>query len=101
MKLIIITAIQEFEQHVKQIFKTAGIKAFTYKSVTGYRDDSLNAIDSNWFATEFNENESILFFAFVHEKVLNETIELIQLFNKQQETLSRIHFATLNIEQSN
>ena len=100
MKLLLITAVSEFENEVKQILKKAQVKTFSYQEVTGYRNTSEDAIESNWFGTERNENESIMFYAFVEKEKVNSIGEAISEFNAKQETLSHIHLAVLNIEQS-
>ena len=51
MKLILITAVAEFENEVKQILKKAQVKTFSYREVTGYRNTSEDAIESNWFGS--------------------------------------------------
>lgn len=38
MKLLIITAVAEFDKDIKQILKQADVKTFTYKEVKGYKD---------------------------------------------------------------
>ena len=101
MKLLLITAVTEFENEVKQILKKAQVKTFSYREVTGYRNTSEDAIESNWFGTEMNENVSILFYAFVPKENVDLVFSLIAEFNSQQETLSHIHSAVLNIEKSN
>lgn len=68
MKLLIITAIAIFEKDIKQMLKEAEVKTFTYKEVKGYNDISEEAIEKNWFASEINETESILFYAFVKKE---------------------------------
>jgi nitrogen regulatory protein PII len=101
MKLLLITAVSEFENEVKQILKKAQVKTFSYREVTGYRNTSEDAIESNWFGTEMNENESILFYAFVQKENVDLVFNLITEFNSQKEILSHIHSAILNIEKSN
>jgi len=101
MKLLIITAIIAFEKGIKQMLKEADVKTFSYKEVKGYRDISDESIGSNWFGTEMNENESILFYAFVKKEKVDSLFELINGFNLKQESLSKIHVAVLNIEKSN
>ncbi|MFY8180813.1 MAG: P-II family nitrogen regulator [Flavobacterium sp.] len=101
MKLLIITAVAEFEKEVKQILKKAQVKTFSYREVTGYRNTSEDAIESNWFGTEMNENESIMFYAFVEEENVDMVCRAITEFNAKQETLSHIHSAVINIEKSN
>ncbi|CAM4437869.1 hypothetical protein [Flavobacterium terrigena] len=101
MKLLIITSISEFENEIKQMLVKANVKNFSYKEVMGYHNTSNEAIGDNWFATEMNENESMLFYAFVPSENVEMIFNAINEFNGKQETLSKIHVATVNIENSN
>lgn len=101
MKLLLITAISEFEKEVKQMLKKAQVKTFSYREVTGYRNTSEDAIESNWFGTELDENESIMFYAFVEKENVDMFCDAINAFNAKQETLSHIHTAIINIEKIN
>lgn len=101
MKLLIITAIKEFEKEIKQQLKKAKVETFSYKNVIGYRDNTEDAIETNWFSSEMNKSESILFYAFVKEENVDMLFETINEFNSKQETLSHIHVAVLAIEKSN
>ena len=101
MKLLIITAIKEFENEIKQQLKTAKVTTFSCKNVIGYRDSTQDAIESNWFSSEMNKSESILFYAFVPKENVDTLFENINEFNAKQETLSHIHVAVLAIEKSN
>lgn len=101
MKLLIITAIKEFEKDVLKILKKGEVKTFTYKEVKGFKDLSEEDIEKNWFASEMNVNESILFYAFVKKENVDAVFELVKTFNNQQESMSQIHLASLNIEKSN
>ncbi|MDD2985357.1 hypothetical protein [Flavobacterium sp.] len=101
MKLLIITAIKEFEKEIKQQLKNAKVSTFSYRDVIGYRDSTEDAIESNWFSSEMNKTDSILFYAFVQEEHVEALFENINEFNVQQKTLSNIHLAVVNIEKSN
>ena len=101
MKLLIIVAVKEFEKDIKQILKKSDVKSFSYKDVMGYKDSSEDAIEKNWFATDMNENESVLFYAFVNDEKVDFLFELVDDFNAKQETISHIHVAVLCIEKSN
>lgn len=101
MKLLIITAVIDFENEIKQMLKKAHVKTFTYKEVRGFTDLSEEAIESNWFAGDMNETESILFYAFVKKENIDLLFGLVTEFNEKQETLSNIHIAVLHIEKSN
>ena len=101
MKLLIIIAIKEFEKNVKQILKKSGVEIFSYRNVTGYKDITAESIENNWFASEMNENESVMFYAFVKEENVDIVFDLINNFNSNQKTQSNIHIAVLNIEKYN
>lgn len=101
MKLLIITAITEFEKDIKSMLKKANVKAFSYRKVTGYRDVSEEFIESNWFASEMNETESLLFYAFVKKENVDLLFQLVADFNAKQETKAQVNVAALNIEKSN
>jgi hypothetical protein len=101
MKLLIITAIKEFEKEIKQQLKNAKVSTFSYKNVIGYRDNTEDAIESNWFSSEMNKSESILFYAFVKKDNVDTLFASINEFNAKQETLSQIHVVVLAIEKSN
>lgn len=101
MKLVIITAIKEFEKDIKLHLKKAEVKTFSFREVIGYRDSTEDAVESNWFSSEMNQTESILFYAFVKNETVDALFNEINDFNKKQKTLSHIHIAVMNIEKSN
>ncbi len=101
MKLLILTAVKEFDKDIIQILKKADVKTFTFKEMKGFKDLSEESIESNWFATEMNINESILFYAFVKKENVDSVFGLINNFNEKQKTSSHIHLAVLNIEKHN
>ncbi|WP_188050414.1 hypothetical protein [Flavobacterium sp. GP15] len=101
MKLLIITAVLDFENEIKQMLKKAHVKTFTFKEVKGFTDLSEEAIESNWFAGDMHETESILFYAFVKKENIDPLFDLVNDFNAKQVTKSNIHIAVLNIEKSN
>ena len=100
MKLLIITAVTAYEKEIKQLLKNVQVKTYTYKLVTGFKDVSEESIESNWFANEMNETDSILFYAFVKKDNVDLFMNSVESFNERQETLSRVHVAVLNIEKS-
>ena len=48
-----------------------------------------------------NENESILYYAFVKKENVDLFFDFVNEFNRKQQSLSHIHVAVLNIEKSN
>jgi nitrogen regulatory protein PII len=98
MKLLLITAVREFEKDIKQILKKVQVKSFSYKNVNGFKDNSEDALEANWFATNMQETESILFYAFVKEDKVDGLFDMVKEFNIEQVSKSNIHVAVLNIE---
>jgi nitrogen regulatory protein PII len=98
MKLLIITAVREFEKDIKQLLKKAQVKSFSYKDVKGFKDNSEDDLEANWFATNMQETESVLFYAFVSEEKVDGLFDMVKEFNTEQVSKSNIHVAVLNIE---
>ena len=101
MKLLIITAINVFEKEVKKILKKSGIKTFSYTDIKGFRDSTEESVESNWFASEMNENESLMFYSFASQEKTDLLFKYANEFNETQKTLSKIHVVILNVEKSN
>ena len=77
MKLVLITAIAEFEKEVKKMLKEAKVKSYSYRDVKGFRDASEEGVETNWFGTEMNEIESIVFYAFVSKENVSILFDLM------------------------
>jgi len=101
MKLLLLTALKEFEKDIKQIFKKLGVKSFSYRDVNGFKDSSEEVMEDNWFASNMQENESVLFYAFVEKGNVETVFGKVADFNEKQNMESHIHLAMLNIEKSN
>lgn len=101
MKLLIITAVKAFEENVKEILKTNQVLNYSYNPVIGYRDSTLDSVSNNWFGTEMNKSESILFFAFVAQTESDNVFNDIEKFNENNEMKTKIHVFVSPIEKSN
>lgn len=101
MKLVLITAIAEFEKEVKKMLKEAKVKSYSYRDVKGFRDASEEGVEDNWFGSEMNETDSVMFYAFILQHHLDALIEKINTFNKNQEFASKVHLAVLSVEKYN
>jgi nitrogen regulatory protein PII len=101
MKLIVVTAIREFESEIKKSLLDSGIKSFSHTHVTGYRHSSLEAVSTNWFASEMDETESVIFYAIAPDENANIVFSRIQMYNESVGTRSKVHIVILNTEKSN
>lgn len=101
MKLLIITAVKTFEDRVKKMLADNQVITYSYNPVIGYRDSTQESVNRNWFATEMNKTESLLFFAFVSDGTSGNVFEAIEELNKTCDLHSRVHIAITPIERSN
>ncbi|WP_445718877.1 hypothetical protein [Flavobacterium sp.] len=101
MKLVVITAIAEFEKDVKKMLKEAKVKSYSYRDVKGFRDASEENVESNWFGSEMNETESVVFYAFVLQQNLDILFDEVKEFNNKQDSVSHVHLAVLGVEKYN
>nr|WP_314867544.1 hypothetical protein [uncultured Flavobacterium sp.] len=101
MKLLIITAVSDFEKDIKKILRQAEVNTFSYRDVKGFKDNSGEDVETNWFGSEINETDSLLFYAFVKKENVDMVFDFVTIFNEKQEIESKIHIAVLNIEKSN
>jgi hypothetical protein len=96
-----ITAIEAFEKDIKFLLKKCTITHFSYTDVKGYRDLSNKSVGENWFASDMNESQSIIFFAFVPKEKSDKLFNSVKKFNDEQRTSSKVHIVLMNLEKSN
>ena len=101
MKLVVITAIAEFEKDIKNMLKEAKVKSYSYRDVKGFRDASEENVEYNWFGSEMNEMDSIVFYAFILQQNLDTLFQEVNQFNKEQKTISKVHLAVFSVEKYN
>ncbi|WP_298238429.1 hypothetical protein [uncultured Algibacter sp.] len=98
MKLVIVTAVEEFQKDVLKLFKKANIESFSSHDIDGYKNAPSVLRTSSWFPSEAVGNESQLFFSFTNESHIENLFNLIELFNKNLETNNPIKAVVLPIE---
>lgn len=99
MKLLLITAVEQFEKDVKKILSHSGVKSFSYQHVKGYKNESGSTLD-NWFSSSHPEFNSLLFTVFIECECVPDIYKSVKAFNDKQKSLSHIHVATLKIEET-
>ncbi|WP_339896225.1 hypothetical protein [uncultured Algibacter sp.] len=98
MKLVIVTAVEEFQKEVLKLFKNANIESFSKSEIDGYKNRNPLLMSSNWFASEKGGNESIMFFSFTEYDNIENLFLLIKEFNKKLETNNPLKAAVVPIE---
>lgn len=100
MKLVIVTAVEEFHKDVINLFKKAGIERFSESEIEGYKSATTLLSTTSWFASEKGSNESIMFFSFTEEVHIEALFNLIKIFNSKLETNNPIKAIVVPIERS-
>ena len=99
MKLLLITSIQEYENDVKDILRHSGVKSFSYQEVKGFKNEH-NGSATNWFGLTDIPTESILFTVFIETSCIDEIFELLEKFNAERTSLSKIHISCIAVDKS-
>lgn len=98
MKLVIVTAVEEFHNEIIKLFKNANIENFSESSIDGYKNIASILVASNWFSGEKSSNKSNMFFSFTEEENIDNLFNLIEVFNSNIETSNPIKAIVLPIE---
>lgn len=101
MKLLLITAVSDFEKEIKQLLKKVNVKSYSYNNVKGVSNTTTEELNSNWFGAEHIENDSVVFYVFVDKEKVDHFFEQVDLFNSKLDSVSKIHLASFNIEKHN
>jgi len=99
MKLLIITALAEFQKDVLKILKEAEIEAFSSSDIEGHKNANSFIAAQSWFPGERSGDESMLFFSFTKEELIAPLFELIKEYNKNLTTSNPVRVAVVGIEQ--
>lgn len=100
MKLVIVTAVEQFQKDVLQLFKKANIENFSSSEIDGYKNGSSLLMASNWFSAGKGGNESTMFFSFTEDENIDALFNLIKEFNTNLETNNPIKAIVVPIEKS-
>jgi len=102
MKFVVITAISEYETDVKHILKKCKVETFSFHELTGYKNRSTAETVPNWFAgDERHATASVIFYVFTSGEKAEKIFQEVNRANAAQEFTSKIHFVSLNVEQTN
>lgn len=98
MKMIIVTAVEEYKDDVFKLLKSANIEAFSGSHVDGYKSVPQVLYNSSWFPSERGGASSSLFFAYTDEKKVDVLFELLKEYNAQLESNNPIKAVELPVE---
>ncbi|MCK0156520.1 hypothetical protein MWU65_04975 [Cellulophaga sp. F20128] len=98
MKLVIVTAVEEFQKDLLKLFKKANIENFSSSDIDGYKNGASVLIASSWFPGEKFGHESRLFFSFTEAENIDVLFEFIKEFNSNLESNNPIKGIVVPIE---
>ena len=98
MKLVLVTAVEEFQEDVLKIFKKANIENFSSSDIDGYKNSPQLLMASNWFSASKSGNESIMFFSFTNKEKIDELFTLLEEFNENLETNNPLKAIVVPVE---
>lgn len=98
MKLVIVTAVEQFREDVLKLFKNAKIENFSSSDIDGYKNGSSLLMTSNWFSAGKSGSESSLFFSFTDDERIDNLFHLIKEYNGNVETNNLLKAVVLPIE---
>ena len=98
MKLVLVTAVEEFQKDVLNIFKKANIENFSSSDIDGHKNSPSLLMASNWFSAEKSGNGSIMFFSFTNKEKIDDLFTLIEEFNSNLETNNPLKAIVVPVE---
>jgi hypothetical protein len=98
MKLVIVTAVEDFNKDVQKLFKSAEIENFSTSDIDGYKTSPSVFRATNWFGGEKSGAESNMFFSFTKAEKIDNLFNLIKEFNQTIETNNPIKAIVVPIE---
>ncbi len=98
MKLVIVTAVEEYHNDILQLFKESDINNFSESDINGYKNLPTVLTGSNWFAANKGSTDSIMLFSFNTEEKINKLFDLIKEYNSNLETNNPVRAIMLPIE---
>jgi len=98
MKLVIVTAVSEYREAVKKLFRMAGIERFSGSEIEGYNQVASVAAHTGWFQGSAFGADSELYFSFTEGAKIDQLIEQLEQFNDNLETNNPIRAAVIPIE---
>ncbi|MGB5378750.1 hypothetical protein [Muriicola sp.] len=98
MKLLIVTAVEQFEKEIPKLFKKANIENFSESDISGFKNPTTMLRTASWFPSDTGGVESSLFFSFTEGENIDHLFKLIEEFNQHMETNNPIKAIVVPIE---
>ncbi|MBL7474092.1 hypothetical protein [Robertkochia sediminum] len=98
MKLVIVTAVEEFNKDIRKLFRKAEIENFSSSDIDGFKTMPAVFKAASWVTGERSGADSNMFFSFTAPDKIDILFDLIEEFNKNIETNNPIRAIVVPIE---
>lgn len=98
MKLLIVTAVNEYQKEVLRLFRASKIENFSGSDIEGFKNGGSFMLNSSWFPSERSGADSSMFFSFTQNDKIDVFFDLVEQFNQDIETNNPIHAVVVPIE---
>ena len=101
MKMLIITAVAAYQEEIVALLKKSKISPFSSTPILGHVNQEDPNLEDNWFGSEAQQNQSMLYFALLAEDQIKGVFEAVEEINQKAQSKSRIHLSVMGVEQTN
>lgn len=98
MKLLIVTAVGEYQEKVLKLFRKSNIESFSGSDIDGYKHVNSFKMRSSWFPSVSAGADSSMFFSFTEEDRIDAFFKAVKEFNENLETNNPIRAVVVPIE---
>lgn len=98
MKMVIVTAVEEYTDRVLELLRAAGIESFSGSAVEGYKNLPPVLFNRSWFPSEKGGARASLFFSYIDAEKVGRLFALIKEFNGALDSNNPIKAVELPIE---
>lgn len=101
MKLLIITSLKEYLPQVSALLKQAKVAVYSVSKTTGIRTEDGDSLLDDWFGSHSGEFDSLFLFSFTDEDAAASAVDLIDSYNKENDTDFPLRAFVLPVEKTN
>ena len=100
MKLLIVTSLKEYLPAISEMLKQAQIAVFSVSKTTGMKTADVSNLLDDWFGSHSGEFDSIFVFSFTSGDAAVKALELMEEYNRINNTDFPIRAFILPVEQT-
>jgi nitrogen regulatory protein PII len=101
MKMLVITAVESYQEEIVKVLKESNIHAFSSTNVLGHVNQNDPNLEDNWFGGDVQNYQSILYFALLPKEQLDNVFEAVERINAKAQSKSKIHLSVMGVERTN